>query len=63
MTTKLRLLLEDSIESFLEEIYDDCDRPNGLIYPELKEHMTQAAELVFDAAMKSSIFTSNEYGD
>lgn len=62
MKTSLLIDLENHIESFLEESYDNPNRPDGLIHPKLGEQMALAAAAVFDAASDSSIFTSKEQG-
>ena len=60
MKTSLLASLESHIESFIEEIHDDPDRPDGLFHPSLASQMAQAAAAVFDATAESSTFTSRE---
>ena len=60
MKTALKAKLEMSIASFLDQLAEDSDRPEGLVHPALSEHMTNAAEAVFDATFASSVFTENE---
>jgi len=60
MKTELKLKLEKAINEFLEEACEHELRPDGYIYPELVEHMTTAAEIVFDAGFTSSQFTLKE---
>jgi len=60
MNLQLKLILNKAIQSAMEEIYDHEQRPNFWIYPNLEIQMTEAAALIFDAAVESSQFTEKE---
>jgi hypothetical protein len=60
MNLQLKLILNKAISSAMEEIYDHHQRPDFLIHPDLEIQMTEAAAIVFDAAVKSSQFTEKE---
>lgn len=60
MKASLKAKLEAHIASFLDEIAEDSDRPEGYVHPAMSEHMTNAAEAVFDATFASSCFTEDE---
>lgn len=60
MNLQLKLILNKAIESVIDEICDHEQRPDFYIHPDLATDMTEAAAVVFDAAVKSSQFTEKE---
>tara|TARA_R110000868_G_C10825017_1_gene758909 strand:- start:5 stop:193 length:189 start_codon:yes stop_codon:yes gene_type:complete len=54
MKSSLKAELEKSIRSFLDKTAEHEDRPEGYVHPEICEHMTNAAEAVYDATFSAS---------
>lgn len=60
MNIELKLILNKAISSAMEEICEHDRKPDFWIHPDLEMDMTEAASIVFDAAVKSSQFTEKE---
>ena len=59
MNTKLKSKIEEAIEKTINDNCED-DFWDGYIHPELVQQMTNAAEQVFDATMKSQEFVEKQ---
>ena len=59
MNTQLKAEIEKAIQTVID---DNCDEGywTQFIHPELVQQMTNALEVVFDAAMKSQEFFESE---
>jgi len=62
MDTKLRSLLEDAIENWIESICEDHYVPGCYYSPTLKTEMARAAEAVFDASFSGQEYFVREVG-
>lgn len=58
MKSRLKADLVELMEKFISEVYPEPRE--GLIYPEMAQYMADAAEVVFDSGMASSIWTEHE---
>jgi hypothetical protein len=58
MKTLLKAVLERHLENFLEESLEHQCAGEGFVYPNLVEHMSKAAAAVYDSAMESPVFTT-----
>ena len=61
MNPNLKALFYQAIEKVIQ---DNCEEPSwdGLIHPRLTAQMTDAACVVFDAAMDAQVFAEMERG-
>lgn len=60
MNIELKLILNKAIFSAMDEICEHDQRPTFWVHNDLETDMTEAAAIVFDAAVKSSQFTEKE---
>lgn len=57
MDIELKIQLRKIIGKFLSDNSESEFKPGGLEYPELATDMTDAAEIVYDSAFKSSRYS------